>query len=509
MLSLDHSLGVWETRLPILCALIVVLTLVVSLAVGAYRLAFHPLRRYPGPWIAALSDLPYLYWTWAGTLQFKIKDFHDRYGEVIRIGPNSLTYRSPQVWREIYGTQRRFPKDPSFYVPTPSGPTIVGANDADHSRIRRLLVNSFADKALREQEALIHAHVDLLMETLRAEVSASRQTVDMAQWFEFVTFDITGDLAFGESFDCVKSKQYHPWVSIVYPSMKSAEFERSLLVYPVLTPLVKLLLPRRLVQMRRDHWHMSNEKLQRRLATQTDRKDFLTYILRHNDERGMSHSEIEANAGILIIAGSQTTSTLLSGCIFHLFQNPAAYRRLTEEIRGGFECADQITFQSVAKLPYLCAVIEETLRVYPPVPAIFPRLVPTGGAVLNGEHVPEGVSVSVAHYSTYRSRTNFAEPDSFLPERWLDEEDPGWNTKFAADRREALQPFSYGSRNCIGQRLAYAQARTILAKFLWNFDVSLDPQSLAWTDQLSFSIWERLPLIVRLTTVSRDQPEIS
>jgi len=58
------------------------------------------------------------------------------------------------------------------------------------------------------------------------------------------------------------------------------------------------------------------------------------------------------------------------------------------------------------------------------------------------------VSVSIAYYSAFRARSNFTEPESFLPERWLDNEDP----KFASDNRDVFQPFSYGPRNCLGQK---------------------------------------------------------
>lgn len=62
------------------------------------------------------------------------------------------------------------------------------------------------------------------------------------------------------------------------------------------------------------------------------------------------------------------------------------------------------------------------------------------------------ISVSVAHYSAFRAHSNFKEPDSFLPERWIDYKDP--SNPFHSDRREALQPFSYGPRACIGRKYA-------------------------------------------------------
>lgn len=105
----------------------------------------------------------------------------------------------------------------------------------------------------------------------------------------------------------------------------------------------------------------------------------------------MTHEEIESNAAFLIIAGSETTSTALSGCIYYLLTHPDVYHRLVNEIREAFRSQDDITILSSAKIPYLYCVLEETLRLYPPAPGIIPRRVPKGGAIIDGNFVPEGV----------------------------------------------------------------------------------------------------------------------
>lgn len=285
-------------------------------------------------------------------------------------------------------------KDPKFYLRGPSGPSIINTNDADHSRARRLLSHAFSEKALRDQESLIQSYVDMLIERLNGEVSASRETVDMSQWFNFTTFDIIGDLAFGEPFDCLRESQYHPWVKMIFVSAKVLVLQRPLAVYPFLAPIVRRLLPRRLTKMREEHFALTNEKVHRRLETKTERPDFMAYILRFSDDRSMSIREMEASAAVLILAGSETTASLLSGFTFYALTNPSVHKKLVDEIRGAFGSYDEIDFQRVSQLPYLNAALEESLRVYPPVPAIIPRVVPEGGALINGQFVPEGVCTS-------------------------------------------------------------------------------------------------------------------
>lgn len=176
-----------------------------------YAIYFHPLSRYPGPKIAAISPIALLVWEIRGKVHSKVKHLHDRYGDVVRIGPNALVYRAPRAWKEIYGYrtkkgQRTFQKDPSLYVPTPNGVhAIITAAESDHIRMRRLLAHAFSDRALREQESLLHFYADLLVQKLHENLNHSHsEVVDIARWYNFTTFDLIGDLAFGEPFQCLK-----------------------------------------------------------------------------------------------------------------------------------------------------------------------------------------------------------------------------------------------------------------------------------------------------------------
>jgi len=123
--------------------------------------------------------------------------------------------------------------------------------------------------------------------------------------------------------------------------------------------------------------------------------DFASYILRHNDEKGMSRPEILKNANLLIIAGSETSATLLSGIMFHLLKNPSTLEKLNTEIRTTFPDVTEMNMTKLAHLKYLDACIQEAFRVYPPVPSILTRKPLPGGAVINDYFIPEGVSCAL------------------------------------------------------------------------------------------------------------------
>ena len=132
--------------------------------------------------------------------------------------------------------------------------------------------------------------------------------------------------------------------------------------------------------------------------------------------------------------------------------------------------------------------------MYPPVPGALMRITPPEGAEIAGESLPGNVSIGVHHWSTYRDPKHFNQPDCFHPERFL----PNPPAEFADDDKQALQPFSHGPRGCIGRALAYNEMHSILARMIYSFDMELCPESQNWTEQQTFILWEKHPLMIQL-----------
>jgi cytochrome P450 len=107
----------------------------------------------------------------------------------------------------------------------------------------------------------------------------------------------------------------------------------------------------------------------------------------------MSQAEIERNANVLVIAGSETTATLLSGLTYYLAQDHRVWSKLAAEIRSQFHTEEELTFKATTNLPYLNAVLEEGLRLYPPVPLRLPRVTGPQGHMIDGYKIPPGVSI--------------------------------------------------------------------------------------------------------------------
>ncbi|KAI9706381.1 MAG: hypothetical protein M1836_003386 [Candelina mexicana] len=420
------------------------------IGLAIHNVYFSPLAKFPGPRLAAASPIPYTMQLFRGRLTHWVKELHDKYdSDVVRITPNDLSFINDSAWKDLYGHRpghKPFQKDMFVYFPAPNGiNSLLTANDSDHSRMRRLLSHAFSEKALKESQPLVQSYVDVLISQLRGQIRGPAQgKVDFTKWYNWTSFDIIGDLTFGESFDCLKDSQYHPWVRKLYDGIKAMTLASGLRRYPLLEKVLSVFIPKR--DARQKHFDLVSDKLERRIKLGAERPDFISHILRHNDEKGLTRPELEANASLLIVAGSETTSTLLCGTTFHLMKNREALGKVTDEVRQAFRTQNEITLQSVSRLRYMLAVLDEGSRMYPAAHSGQPRRVPGGGDMVAGHWLPGNTGVRIDQHAAYQSARNFLDPQSFIPERWLD--DP----RFASDHKSVLQPFSIGARNCIGKK---------------------------------------------------------
>ncbi|PWY78383.1 cytochrome P450 [Aspergillus heteromorphus CBS 117.55] len=477
-----------------------VLFLIYNVAGVIWNLFLHPLHHIPGPktWIAfpllrRLSEV-------RGLLERDLRAFHATYGEAVRYGPAEVSFITAQAWKDIYGHgHQQFQK----VLNSASNPKdIISANNADHTRHRRALAHAFSAKGLQAQEPVLIAYVDKLISRLH-DVAESRLPVDMVKWYNLTTFDLIGDLAYGEPFGGLDSSQYHHWVSTIFQSVRALSFIKLKDVYPLVFWILVPWFPKGLQEAREKQLQHSTETVQKRLQSKVDRghADFMQSMLRHRGEKDeLTDEELEANANILIIAGSETTATLLSGLTFWLLRSPECLEKVVQEVRSTLETEDDITFNNVSsKLPYMLACIEEGLRMYPPVPTGLLRWTPSWPVEISGVQVAPHSNVCVNQYSAYLSPTNFHKPERFIPERWLPEAKTDPSSPFFDDQRNVLQPFSIGPRNCIGKNLAYAEMRVMLARVLWNFDLELAPESATWSEQKTYTLWHKPPLMCKLT----------
>jgi cytochrome P450 len=199
-----------------------------------------------------------------------------------------------------------------------------------------------------------------------------------------------------------------------------------------------------------------------------DRGDLLSMLLLVRDEHGagMSERQVRDEVMTLLLAGHETTALALTWAFLLLDRNPAARSALQAELEnvlGDRPAAPE----DVPALPYTQAVINETLRLYPP--AYITSREAVRETTIGGVSVPKGHVILISIYATHRDPRFFPEPDAFRPERWLD----GLEKRLP---RGAFMPFGMGSRKCIGSSFALMEAALLLATIArrWRFQVIPD-----------------------------------
>ncbi|KJZ77309.1 Isotrichodermin C-15 hydroxylase [Hirsutella minnesotensis 3608] len=377
---------------------------------------------------------------------------------------------------------------------------ILGADKANHARYRSSLANAFSHQSILAKQPIINGHVDKLIQHLNDCCAGGTQTVDIMQWFSYVTFDIIGDLSFGESFGCLDSQTYHPWVELIFTSFKNRWYLSTLKRYPLLLPLLKrAVMPTSLASKYSEHRNLSAKLVQKRLSTATNRPDFMTSMTSKDGPAALTFDELVSNATVLIAAGSETTATALTAATYYLALHPDVLAKLAAEVRSAFVTEADIDLLSVQHLPYMLAVLDEAMRLCPPAPGGQPRVIAKGGDEILGQYVAEGTFVEVWQWANYRDPAHFSQPGEFIPERWLGD------ARFEHDKREAVQPFSVGPRDCIGKNLAYSEMRLILARLIWEFDITLAEDSIGWDERNKFyMMYAKGPVKVYLRPRSKE-----
>ena len=231
-----------------------------------------------------------------GTLPFDIKKLHDEYGPVVRVAYNELSFIDPQAWKDIYGfaeknqsntTESYLPKYDKFYLTRGETPSLISEGPERHKLLRRHLSKSFGEQAIQQKEQLVTKYVNLLMEKLhkQSQQSAerdSREPLNIAKWFNWTSFDIIGEMTFGESFGCLDSTSYHPWISIIFKHLKVGGWIRAIKYLDLDRSTLPVL--RSTTGVRKRLFGLIQDKLDRRIELGADHQDLMEGLLKGREE---------------------------------------------------------------------------------------------------------------------------------------------------------------------------------------------------------------------------------
>ncbi|KAI0411817.1 cytochrome P450 [Xylaria grammica] len=425
-----------------------------------YALYLHPLSSYLGGTLEKLTSIPYWIACIKGNQVKWMTTQYRKYGPTVRFAPNDISYTEAQAWRDICLVskgKKENGKEIRFYPPSANGtPSLLTESSLErHATVRHVFSPAFSKKALKTQEPLSQHYANLIVARGRR-----KGLVDMAELLNWTTFDIMAESTFRESLGLLEKEAYSDWVATVFNTLIVLPAPQMIEFYPLSRKLSSLLEPKSVAKMRLDHFNHTVTRVDKRLRDGSPKSDLWNFV----EESGvLTTGEIDTNAELFMAAGTEITASLLTGTAYYLLKNPDKMKMLTDEIRGRFKSDKEITLEALGQLDYLNTCLREGLRVYPSVPSAIPREIPQGGNVVVGKWLPTGTHVSIHQTATYRSPVNFKNPDEFVPERWLG--DPAYKD----DICEAHQPFSVGTRNCLGMNMAWHEMRLLLSKLIFNF----------------------------------------
>ncbi|OTA98517.1 hypothetical protein M426DRAFT_258565, partial [Hypoxylon sp. CI-4A] len=451
----------------------------------SYQLLLHPLRNYPGPLVAKLTNAYAGYFAVKRNLHLQTWKNHQKYGSIFRLGPDRLVFNSATALRDIYQNERV--TKPPTYLATQSNPkafSIWNSLDRDmHRRKRRLVGRATTEASMRSFEPAMVEQIHIFIRGLARE--SQQQPINVKDRCSYLSFDIIGLLAFGYSLNLQSDEQNQ------FLAEQFAHGNHRMNVYmqfPII-PRYKLQTWINLLfhQEREKTAGLMETMIRKRMAEETNAKrdlySFVADAVNAKDDDGLRLGDLWYEAFFFVVAGGDTTATALSATLFYLSRNPECCSKLAAEIRTTFQKGTEISGKGLAGCQYLRACIDEALRMSPPTPGtLWRQLAPEeegrGPFVVDGHVIPRGTKVGVNIYSLHHNEEYFPNPFMYDPDRWLITGDSDEMVTQRKVMHDAFTPFSVGSRGCAGKPTAYLELSLSLAKILWYYDFETAPGKL-------------------------------
>lgn len=473
-----------------LFALALVGSIVSWLCLVFYRLFLHPLRNVPGPKLAAATG-------WYEFYQDVILDghylkeyprLHAQYGPIVRMSPNRVHIDDVAFYHKVYSTRTRYLKEPAMFKFAGELDALALVLDPAKHKIRRNVVNPlFSPRAVQDFSPTALQIIKAALEKVE-EARESGLTVSLKKLESSLVIDVVVKLCFGKDMNCVREADRS---NGLVESMTALCRRFSLVKhFPFLGNAVQSF-PNRVmarilpgfVEFRNQCAELVAEVRERHqkgiFADEAGRETVFDALIGAEPQRSTIGFVDEAFA--LVFGGTDTTVTTMTFAIWCILKNPDIEKKLLDELNTVEMNSDGLMeYPGLINLPYLTAIVNETLRFASPAPGILTRLVPDGGTTYGKHFLPAGTSVSTAQRMIHHNPDLFPEPDVFRPERWLEDG--------ASASKANLVPFSRGPRMCLGMNLSYMEIYTFLGNLFRRYSMSLenaDQATLGWSDHVS------------------------
>ncbi|KAH0612790.1 uncharacterized protein H6S33_009170 [Morchella sextelata] len=428
-----------------------------------YRLLFHPLRKFPGPFGAKVTK----WWSVvnaAKTLQNHElgMDLHAKYGDFVRTGPNELSINCEAIVPIVI----KLAKGPWYNLGKPKPSTQLTRDRDVHRANRRLWDKAFtSDAVMQYLPKLIIRSTELL------DIIAAQNPVNISEYFNYYMWDSMGDATFSKSFNMLPT---HGKENDYMRITKNATTGLAIFGHVPYLPHILDLIP----GTNRDYkgfLRWCDELVNERRTRNPEKKDVFSWLLTA-DAKTMAGIGMANEARLAILAGSDTTATTLTNICFHLADNQDQLKILREEIDAlysSYQDDEDRIFKDLAmgkcdNTDHLEGVINEVLRLHPVLPSSPQRMAPPEGITIDNTFVPGNTAIYAPMHTIFRDARNFERPKEFLPERWYK------TAKYPLTRdQKVFIPFWTGTWSCAGKPLANMHLRIVVTRIVRRFSIQL------------------------------------
>ncbi|KUJ12598.1 cytochrome P450 [Mollisia scopiformis] len=497
---------------------------VLGVAIVAYAFSNkynHGLHKYPGPWLAAFTDWWRFWIVYKRRPEVEHIKLHEKHGDVVRLGPNDLSFADPKALKTIYGLNKGFVKS-EFY---PVQQSVAGGHrlpslfsttsEAFHAQLRRSVNSAFSMSTLIQYEPFVDSTTELFLaqtENLYAKTGAA---CNFSRWLQFYAFDVIGEMTYSKRHGFLEDNKDVDGIISYIASL--FDYVAPIGQIPILdllllkNPIYLMLSKYGLIDATMPVARFAQDRMAERYPKSKTSKDkssvlpstepvkpmsqpdLLSKFVQAKTDRPefMTDSLVMTMAVSMAFAGSETTAISLSAVFYYLLKNQRCMARLNEELdakaKEGFFKDTQhglVTWSESQNLPYLDACIKEAFRLHPAPGLPMERIVPPQGAEIAGHFVKGGTIVGCSAWVLHRNKEIFGEDvEVFRPERWLVDEGKGREEeeKRIKEMTGTMLQFGMGARTCIGKNISLLEIYKLVPTVLRRFEVRLEDPSKDWT----------------------------
>ncbi|KAJ5424637.1 Cytochrome P450 E-class group I [Penicillium cf. griseofulvum] len=453
---------------------------------------YNSLHIFPGPFWARLTDI----WRYIDVMGRRPElthiALHRKYGDIVRLGPRTLSFADPKATKVIYGLNKGFVKSEFYPVqmtvskgePLPS--LFSTLDESFHANLRRSVNHAFSMSSLVQYEPMVDETMEIFLDQTGRLFADGATVCDFARWLQFFAFDVIGSITYSKRHGFIeKNEDIDGIVSSLArifdysaPVGQMPWLDKLFWKNPIFDVLQKLGLS--------DNSHpvaiFAKQCMEERMSTKVDIKsqrakdDLLTMFLKAGETRPdfMTNKRILTMAVSMAFAGSETTAISIAAVFYYLLKNPECMARVTQELNEAVATGTivnrptgLVSWTESRQLPYLDACIKEAFRMHPAAGLSLERVVPASGMEISGHFIRGGTIVGCSAWVIHRRKDIFgSDADIYNPDRWL---------TTAPDRLKAMDgmmlQFGAGSRTCIGKNISLMEIYKIIPSFLRRFEV--------------------------------------